>query len=122
MLPAVRHTCCREFTPTRSAKSQMKVTPLRLLTLIAFFFATQSARADNAVLYWNDQALDAVRLARNPPPIASAFYAAYHVAIFDAVNSITRDHQSWLNHEPAPADATMDAAIASASFTMLNAL
>lgn len=80
-----------------------------------------AAAADNAVLYWNEQALNATRLARNPPPIASAFYAAYHVAIFDAVNGITRTHRGWINQDPAPAGANMDAAIASASFTLLNA-
>ena len=84
-------------------------------------FSGPIASADNAVLYWNDQALNAVRLARNPPPIASAFYAAYHVAIFDTLNSITCTHRSWLNHEPAPTGVDMDAAIAGASYTMLNA-
>ena len=76
---------------------------------------------NNSVLYWNEEALNAVRLARNPPPIASAFYATYHVAIFDAVNGIARDHQGWLVQESAPAGANMDAAIAAASFTVLNA-
>lgn len=97
----------------------------RLITLA--FLATLLLRlttlaADNAVLYWNEQALNATRLARNPPPIASAFYATYHVAIFDTVNSISRTHRSWINQDPAPAGTNMDAAIASASFTVLNTL
>ncbi len=74
------------------------------------------------MLYWNEQVLNATRLARNPPPIASLHFATYHVAIFDAVNGITRTHQGWLVNEPAPAGANMDAAIASASLTVLNAL
>ena len=90
--------------------------------LVALFIAAPLCAADNAVLYWNAQALNATRLARNPPPVASAFYATYHAAIFDTVNSITRTHRSWLNHEPAPAETSMDTAIASASFTVLNAL
>ena len=99
----------------------MKLPRIIVLALAAISLAGPLAAADNAVLYWNEQALNATRLARNPPPIASAFYAAYHAAIFDTVNGITRTHQGWLVNEPAPAGASMDAAIASASFTMLNA-
>ena len=100
----------------------MKLPRLVVLALLATLVARIPAfAADNSVLYWNEQALNATRLARNPPPIASAFYAAYHAAIFDAVNGITRTHQGWLVNEAAPAGADMDAAIASASFILLNA-
>src|SRR5262249_50757843 len=66
--------------------------------------------------------LNATRLARNPPPMSSFFYATYHVAIFDTVNGITRTHQGWLINTAAPAGADLDAAIASAAFIALNAL
>jgi hypothetical protein len=78
--------------------------------------------AGNAVLDWNEEAVDAIRLARNPPPLAALLYATYHVAIFDAVNGITRTHHGWLVNDPAPAGADMDAAIASAAYTVLNGL
>jgi hypothetical protein len=78
--------------------------------------------ADNAVLYWNEQALNATRLARNPPPIASLHFGTYHAAIFDAVNGITRTHHAWLVNEAAPAGADLDAAIAGAAHTALKAL
>jgi len=65
------------------------------------------------VLFWNEQALNATRLARNPPPIASAFYATYHVAIFDTVNGhhahATEAGSITSRLPPAP---TWDAAIA----------
>lgn len=94
-----------------------------MLAIVAASFARLPAlAADNAVLYWNEQVLNATRLARNPPPIASLHFATYHAAIFDAVNGITRTHRGWLVNDPAPAGASMDAAIASASFTVLNAL
>ncbi len=78
--------------------------------------------AANAVLDWNEQAIDATRLARNPPPLAALYFATYHVAIFDTVNGIARTHQGWLVNDPAPAGADTDAAIASAADTVLNAL
>jgi len=98
--------------------------PLRRLLAVFILGCTAVAAvaADNAVLYWNEQVLNATRLARNPPPIASLHFATYHVAIFDALNGITRTHQGWLVNEPAPAGANPEAAIASASFTVLNAL
>jgi hypothetical protein len=91
------------------------------MALAAISLASPLAFGGNAVLYWNDQALNAVRLARNPPPMSSSLYAAYHAAIFDAINGITHTHRGWLVNELAPTGADMDAAIASASFTMLNA-
>jgi len=96
----------------------------RLVTVLALLCAASLPRlcAGNAVLEWNEQAIDATRLARNPPPMASLFLATYHVAIFDAVNGITRTNQGWLVNDPAPAGANMDAAIASAAYTVLNAL
>jgi hypothetical protein len=101
----------------------MKYPRLLLACLALCSFAAPALRAaDNPVLYWNEQVLNATRLARNPPPIASLHFATYHVAIFDAVNGITRTHQGWLVNDPAPAGANRDAAIASASLTVLNAL
>lgn len=100
-------------------KSPRRIT-LALVALLCLRLPV--AAADNAVLTWNEQALNATRLARNPPPIASLHFGTYHAAIFDAVNGITRTHRGWLVNDPAPAGASMDAAIASASFTVLNAL
>jgi hypothetical protein len=96
----------------------------RFLALALFLLVVPFARAvaGNAVLDWNQQALDATRLARNPPPHSALYLATFHIAIFDAVNGITRTNQGWLVNEPAPAGADMDAAIASASITVLNAL
>jgi hypothetical protein len=48
--------------------------------------------------------------------------ATYHVAIFDAVNGITRTHQPWLVNETAPSGANLDAAVAGAASTVLTAL
>jgi PAP2 superfamily len=100
----------------------MKPPRIIVLVLAAILFTGPLAFADNAVLYWNDQVLNATRLARNPPPIAALHMATYHAAIYDAVNGITRTHQPWQGQAAAPDGADMDAAIASAAFTVLNAL
>lgn len=101
----------------------MKFPRLALAVCTAALFFTVSIRAgENAVLYWNEQVINATRLSRNPPPIAALHIATFHVAIFDTVNSVTRTHRSWLNREPAPDGIDMEVAIASASFTVLNTL
>lgn len=76
-------------------------------------------RAANAVLDWNQEVLNAIRLARTPPPPASMFMATVHVAIFDAVNSIDRKRQGWLVNDPAPAGIDRDAAIAGAAHKVM---
>ncbi|HEY4245634.1 MAG TPA: vanadium-dependent haloperoxidase [Lacunisphaera sp.] len=99
--------------------------PARLfLTAIAIFafVGSKAQAADNPVLFWNKEALDATRLARNPPPVSSFFFATYHAAIFDAVNGIDHTHQGWLVNDLAPAGASMDAAIAAAAHTVMIAL
>jgi hypothetical protein len=101
----------------------MKPTRLFLTALAIFAFTASLVRAgENPVLFWNNQALDATRLARNPPPVSSFFFATYHAAIFDTVNGITRTHQGWLVNETAPEGASMDAAIAGAAHTVMIAL
>jgi hypothetical protein len=84
--------------------------------------ASAPVLAENAVITWNHQALDATRLARNPPPHSALYLATFHIAIFDAVNGIDHKYHGWLINDPAPAGANADAAIASASITVLNSL
>ena len=100
----------------------MKSTRLAALALLLLLAPLGRALAGNAVLDWNLMALDATRLARNPPPHSALYLATFHIAIFDAVNGITRTNQGWLVNDPAPAGADMDAAIAGAANTVLNAL
>jgi hypothetical protein len=100
----------------------MRQSRLLASTLIACGLGAALAWGDNAVLYWNQQMLDTTRLSRNPPPIASHHMATFHAAIGDAVDGISRKWRPWLVQETAPAGADTDAAIASAAYTVLNAL
>jgi hypothetical protein len=101
----------------------MKLPRLVTLAFIAALLVRLPAfAADNAVLVWNEQALNAIRLARTPPPIAAHHLAAVHAAIYDSVNGITRTHRPWQGAEIAPQGANMDAAIASSAYTVINTL
>ncbi len=84
-------------------------------------FAGSSGQLEqNPVLFWNKQALDATRLARNPPPAIALWFGSYHAAIADAVNGIAGQWEPWLVEGKAPEGANMDAAIASSAYTVLK--
>jgi len=91
-----------------------------ILLAAVFLLAPLASAADNAVLFWNEQALNATRLSRTPPPLAAIRLATVHAAIYDAVSSVTRTHTPWLNREAAPEGIDLDAAIAGAAYTALK--
>ena len=68
--------------------------------LVALLSATVSlidSRAD-IVTEWNSAIRDSIRADKTPPPKASRSMAILHVAIYDAVNSITESADSYLVH------------------------
>lgn len=89
------------------------------LVLLSICLGAASLSA-NPVLYWNDQALHATRLSRNPPPVAALHFGTFHAAIFDAVNGFDQAYEPWLVDEAAPAGADRDAAIAAAAYLVLQ--
>lgn len=100
----------------------MRTTILSTLILAAALAPATPVRAQNCVLDWNNEVLNATRLSRNPPPMAALHMATFQVAIFDAVNGITGTHQGWLVNDPAPAGASIEAAAAGAAHTVLKAV
>ena len=82
---------------------------------------THGVRAD-AVLLWNDVALAEVAANNQLPPDGARTLAMVHVAVFDAVNAIDRRFEPYALHEHAVAGASANAAVASASYTVLVGL
>ena len=105
------------------------------------------ADATSRLRYWNEIALTTVALDHTPvatavaldhtpvapdenrvfgeqygPPRTSRALAIVHIAIFDAVNAITGGYQSYTDLGSAPADTSLDAAIAQAAHDTLVAL
>jgi hypothetical protein len=69
-----------------------------VVALITASTAGAAPSQERRALSWNDQVLNATRLSRNPHRrVAALHMATYHVAIFDAVNGITRTHRPWLD-------------------------
>ncbi|HWM94142.1 MAG TPA: vanadium-dependent haloperoxidase [Thermoanaerobaculia bacterium] len=63
----------------------VSVPGISLLLLLGF---STAGRAD-VVLDWNEVALDAIQMDRTAPPKAGRALACVHVAIFDAINSVS---------------------------------
>ena len=98
---------------------------MRMLTIVPVLLSTllvaSSAYAD-VVTDWNSAALNAIRLARTSPPSASRALAMLHVAIYDAVNGISRTHEAYHVVSAVPRSASEEAAAAAAAHTVLVAL
>ena len=92
---------------------------LGLCMLIATLFGSAVAKAD-VVLDWNVIAVNTA-VANGQNPFAQARSAAIvQLAVFEAVNAITRDYQPYLGSIVAPHGASADAAAIQAAYHVLS--
>lgn len=84
-------------------------------------FAGQAARAD-VITDWNTVALNAIRSAKSSPPVASRALAMTQLAMYDAVNAVYQDHQSYFYNAPATAGTSPSVAAAQAAYRVLSQL
>ena len=78
---------------------------------------------DDVVLLWNEAALQAIKEARTPPPVAARNLAILHAAIYDAVNAIDRTHTIYhVDAAAAPGASAEAAAAAGAAHGVLTRL
>jgi len=89
-----------------------------VLTLLGWSI---NAHAD-VVTDWNTAALNAIRLDRTSPPVASRALAILHASIYDAVNGISRSHEAYFVESQVPARASREAAASSAAHKVLSTL
>ncbi len=82
-------------------------------------FAMPCFAGSNMVIDWNRAALEAIRVDRSSPPIATRNLAMMHVAIYDSVNAIDRAHQPYYVQIEPPANTSREAAVASAAYRIL---
>jgi len=88
---------------------------LLLMTLACF---APLAGAD-AITTWNKTGCDAVFATPMLPPMATRILAIMHTAAYEAANAITGRYPVKLIAVDAPSDASVDAAVAAASRTVL---
>src|SRR5437870_5491211 len=94
----------------------------RILVAVLFLSILAATIHADVVTQWNNATLDAIRLAGTPPPVASRALAILHASIYDAVNGISRTHESYHVQSAVPASASKEAAASAAAHEALVAL
>jgi PAP2 superfamily len=94
-----------------------------LISFIALTILGWSSNAQADVITdWNTAALNAIRLERTAPPVASRALAILHASIYDAVNGISRRHETYFVPSQVPASASREAAASAAAHKVLSTL
>lgn len=86
-----------------------------------FALAARAARAD-VITDWNTVALNAIRNAKTPPPVASRALAMTQLAMYDAVNAVDQGHQAYFYSASAAPDTSPEAAAAQSAYRVLSQL
>jgi hypothetical protein len=79
-------------------------------------------RRPDVVLRWNEEALEAIRLAKTPPPLAARALAILHVGLFDTLNTLYGSHQPYLVRLRATAEIDPIAGCCGCAETVLSEL
>jgi hypothetical protein len=96
----------------------MKISNARLVSMI--MLACGTVHAGNVVTDWNTNASTAIVTNAGKNPAAAAVWFAYSsLAVYDAVNSITGQHQPFYYRFSAPQNASIGAAAAAAAHRVL---
>jgi hypothetical protein len=91
----------------------------RTIMAISLVLATAAARAD-VITEW--VAIAETTLEQVDPLTRTRTAAIAQVAVFEAVNSITRDYEPYMDYVPAPAGASPESAAISAAHRVLRTL
>jgi membrane-associated phospholipid phosphatase len=101
--------------------SQALMAAVTMTALLAPAAARAEAPTDQ-IVHWNEVATAATGAIQMDPLTESRVLATLHLAMYDAVNAIVRRYQPYAFFETAPAEASADAAIATAARDVLVAL
>lgn len=107
--------------PTATKRHRRLVTRTPLALVLGLLAGVPVVRAD-LVTDWNEVFLHAVRNETTPPPLAARNAAMLHIAVFDAVNAITRTHRPYLFKGSTSSEASIEAAASAAAHRVAAAL
>ena len=104
---------------------KLQRTLTRSFTGFLFLALVLCAMAQDEAIYWNQQALQAIKTAGGagaPPPKSSRALAMVSVALFDAVNSTSGLYSPYHYGASAPSGTSADAAACQAAYEVLSSL
>jgi len=105
--------------PTLPNQAVPTLTRFRVaVALVALLSSSAIARAD-VVLTWNEQAVKTFIGQGQSPFQQGRYVAIVQLAVFEAVNAITRDYEPYIG-VVAPVGASVDAAAATAAYRVLK--
>lgn len=90
--------------------------------MLAFAWLIAPCARANVVLDWNAVMMAGIRTDTTSPTLCSRSLALLHVAIYDAVNSVTGTHQPYQFQMAAPAGTSPEAAVMGAGHGILVVL
>ena len=106
-----------------SVRRQDQFQTIATIATVLLAITVASRAAGDEVMRWNQVATDATATANTNPLTESCVLAILHVAIHDAVNALESRYEPYQPRtSPAPAGASVEAAIASAANATLVAL
>jgi membrane-associated phospholipid phosphatase len=83
---------------------------------------TNFANKSDAVVGWNQAALEAIKTDKTSPPVASRNLAILETAVFDAVNGLTAFYNAYRVDQGIDPGASVEAAAAEAAYRVLTEL
>lgn len=92
------------------------------LAVLALVLASAGALRADVITDWNDEWLDTIRAVGGPPCPLARNQAILFVAIYEAVNSINRKNEPYLDYVDVPGPASERAAAAAAAHRALSSL
>jgi hypothetical protein len=96
-----------------------RITRLACILVLSLLLGTTAARAD-AVIDWNAIAVDTAATAGANPFAQGRYAAIVQLAVFEAVNSISGEYQSYLGTIPQRTNGSPHAAAIEASYKVLS--
>jgi hypothetical protein len=91
-----------------------------IFCIAAALSTTCLLHAGNVVTDWNTIAsMVIVKNGGKAPPTSAVWFTYSSIAVYDAVNAITGEYKTFYYHNPAPEDASVDAAAVAAAHRVL---
>src|SRR4051812_12378216 len=93
-----------------------------LLFSLALLASPAQSPTNDAVLQWNDAALEAIKASKTPPPLAARHLAMLHIAMVDAITGVRHTCKPFEVEITYPPGTSVEAAAAAAAHRVLTEL
>src|SRR3954466_15238553 len=93
-----------------------------LVFSLALLTSPAQSPANDVVLEWNDAALQAIKTAKTPPPLAARQLAMLHIAMVDAITGVRHTCKPFEVEVTYPPGTSIEAAAAGAAHRVLAEL